>query len=380
MVAIRDETPHRLRKKLLAHPYSKTTLRRNQRWVAAQKYLARSFVSTLEGISSAESGPDIYDLAFAWSVDAISEYIYGPGTTLNLLADVPKARRVREEYEAQRAYQFLPLPTLVLRQLGYRPEINWIHTMQENAAARPDTGYGHMRKGMEEGRKNEVNADTLPPRNEEAIISSEMQDHMIAGIDTSAAVLTTCAWLLSLPTNRTWQSRLREELNSVEFPPTAADLEMLPLLDAIVKETLRLHSPVSGSQPRKTNKTVMLGPPGQRIIVPAGITVHAQAHTLHRSDAFEHPDEFDPGRWLHSSPEHLLEMERWYWPFGSGSRACIGMQLGLDNLKIALASLFASFHTETIEGTTYRLSKGVIAMPVSQDGYHLRLKIDRVAK
>lgn len=209
----------------------------------------------------------------------------------------------------------------------------------------------------------------------DALLFSELQDHMIAGIDTSASILTACAWTLSLPVNAQWQMRLRNELRSAKQPTAAADLEKLPMLDAILKEVFRLYAPVGGSQPRKTRRCVELGPHHHRLTVPSGTTVHSQAYTLHRSNVFKDPDTFDPGRWLETPPMELAELQRWYWPFGSGSRACIGAQLGTDNLKVAIATLFGKYHTEVMEGTTFALSKGIVSMPLDQGGYHLRLHL-----
>ncbi|KAK5115018.1 hypothetical protein LTR85_010056 [Meristemomyces frigidus] len=377
MVAMRDEGPHRVRKKMLAQPYLKTTIRNNQCWADAQQRLTETLVSALDKLAMPSSGVDFYDLAFAWSVDSITEYLFGPSASLDLLADIPKARQTREAYENQRAYQFLPLPSVLLHYMGYRPEIPWIRGMQQATQDKPNTVYQHLSQGVKAAREQPGPVDTPLSAKEGAIVMSEMQDHMVAGIDTSAVVLTTCAWLLSLPSNQVWQRRLREELHSAGSPTSAARLEPLPLLDAIVKEVLRLHAPVAGGQPRKTPKSIDLGPSGYQITVPAGVTVHSQAQTLHRSSAYRDPGRFDPGRWLHSSPEALAEMERWYWPFGSGSRACIGAQLGMDNLKIAVASLYGGFSTEVVDRSTFALSQGVVAMPVSQNGYHLRLRVRR---
>ena len=42
-----------------------------------------------------------YDLAFAWSVDSITEYVFGTSASLHLLADIARACRTRQEYESQ---------------------------------------------------------------------------------------------------------------------------------------------------------------------------------------------------------------------------------------------------------------------------------------
>ncbi|KAK5709833.1 hypothetical protein LTR17_019447 [Elasticomyces elasticus] len=355
MVALIDEASHRHRRKLLAQPYSKTSIRRNQRWIDAQPRLVRELHSALDKLATSSDTANFFDLAYAWAVDSISDYLFGVEASLHLLANIPKASRTRQEYDAQRAYQFLPLPSVLLDLLGYRPEILWIRGMQRFDGLDANTVFQHISQGL--GTSS----------NKEAVASAEMQDHMIAGIDTVDLALTACAWQLSL--NQAWQHRLHEELQSAQSHVLPAELEALPVLDAVVKEVLRLHVPLAGAQPRITTKCTMLGPPGSEISVPAGVTVYSQAHTLHRSPAFKDAETFDPGRWLESTPKALKEMERWYWPFGSGSRSCVGAQL---------ATLYGSFRTETVEGSTLITSKGVLAVPVSQNGCHLRLRVRRV--
>jgi len=57
------------------------------------------------------------------------------------------------------------------------------------------------------------------------------------------------AWALySLTQNKQVQTRLRQEVSEVSTDnPTIDDLNGLPYLDAVVRETLRLYPPVSGS-------------------------------------------------------------------------------------------------------------------------------------
>lgn len=380
MVAIKDEHSHRERKKMLQPPYTKTALRTDTRWLNAQATLSGRLKSALDEMSSRSSTMDFYDLAFAWSVDSTTEYVLGPNADSTLLCDLARARCMRKAYEQERSYQFLPLPTIVLKWMGYSPEISWVHQMIERAhsSSPKDSGtvMDHFVRALTRHHKA-FKASTSGDINE--LVFSEIQDHMVAGIDTSAIAFTACTYLLSMPVHHKWQDQLRDELPSVGYS-NAADLEKLSVLDAVLKEVLRLYAPVGGSQPRMTPDCVELGPPGHRVMVPKGVTVHSQAHTLHRSNAFPDPDVFDPGRWLHASPEDFTTMKRWYWPFGSGSRACIGMQLGTDNFKIAVATLYRNYRTEVGEGTSFAVSKGVIATPVDQGDYHLRIRLRSTMK
>lgn len=47
----------------------------------------------------------------------------------------------------------------------------------------------------------------------------------------------------------------------------------------------------------------------------------------------------------------------------------------MDNLKLAIATSFGDYSTGVVKGTGFAISRGVIAMPVDQGGYRLRLRV-----
>ena len=249
MVAMRDEERHRQRRKILAKPYGKTCLMGNQDWHVEQARLADDLVSGLGKLAKTNSELELYDVLFAWSVASTSTYIFGRGGSLNLLHNVPEAHRLREEYFSQRAYQFvgviLPFPPRVFHWMGYRPELLWIRRLQDQAQKAQKSPpkqaeadgwtpvYDNMKQGLDVLQEKQSSVDTRLSRDQTAILSSEMQDHFIAGIDTSLSALTACAWLLSVECNRQWQGRLREEARSVRRPSSDRELERLPFLNAV---------------------------------------------------------------------------------------------------------------------------------------------------
>ena len=76
------------------------------------------------------------------------------------------------------------------------------------------------------------------------MIPIEVPTFLAAGHETTA---TATGWLLcELAKNPDLQQKLREELFSVETDtPTMEELNELPYLDKVVRETLRLHPPVT---------------------------------------------------------------------------------------------------------------------------------------
>ncbi len=130
---------------------------------------------------------------------------------------------------------------------------------------------------------------------------------------------------------------LREELcrSTASSPATFTQRELhnLPLLDAVLMETLRLHSANPGSWPRRVPVTgCRLGPYSN---IPAGTVVSASSYSLHRNgEIFPQPEEWRPKRWLDVSSEKHSEMMRWFWAFGSGARMCLGRYFAIQSVFI----------------------------------------------
>lgn len=148
-------------------------------------------------------------------------------------------------------------------------------------------------------------------------MAAECMDHMAAGIDTTGDGLCFLMYELSLPGSTSKQQRLHEEI--IRNPE--ARLDELVYLDAVVKEGLRLFSPIPMSLPRYV-------PHGGRVIsgypIPAGSIVSCQAYSLHRMNdhIFPDPETFSPERWLDKEGE--LERNRAFFAFAAGGRGCVG--------------------------------------------------------
>lgn len=160
-------------------------------------------------------------------------------------------------------------------------------------------------------------------------IAAECADHLDAGLKTTSDTLMFALWALSLPGHRQYQEHLIAEVrnsksilagNESILPADVCD--RLPFLDAVIKETLRLYAPIPASQPRTSTRDTTID--GYHI--PAGTVVSCQAFSLHRNPkVFPDPNTFSPNRWLADNAE-TAEMKRWWWPFSSGARMCLGTQ------------------------------------------------------
>ncbi|KEF55058.1 uncharacterized protein A1O9_08711 [Exophiala aquamarina CBS 119918] len=200
----------------------------------------------------------------------------------------------------------------------------------------------------------------------QAEIYSDMLDQLGAGHETSAIALTYLYWELSKRPQLT--AALRTELLTLTPPihwplppgtglkdfrlPEPKQLDALSLLNAIVMETLRVHTPIPGIEPRISPHTAGGNTLGAYANIPGGVRVSSMPYTLHRNrDVFPDPDAFNPHRWLpsHTDEEQLKEMHRWFWAFGSGGRMCIGSHLATHEIKLLVAAIYSNWTTEIVD-------------------------------
>jgi cytochrome P450 len=162
-----------------------------------------------------------------------------------------------------------------------------------------------------------------------------------AGHETSTNALAWTFLLLSQHPDVT--ADLCDELDAVlrGAPPTVEDLARLPLLDAVVKESMRVLPPVP-MHPRIVAQDSELG--GYRL--PAGSELFLSIfHMHHDPDVFPNPDAFRPRRWETARPS-VYE----YNPFSAGPRMCIGAAFATMEIKIVLAMLLQRVRLEMPEG------------------------------
>lgn len=161
--------------------------------------------------------------------------------------------------------------------------------------------------------------------------NAELRDQVVslisAGFDTSSAALTWALYLLL--THPQTLTALRAELEA------GTDIRKLALLDAVVKETLRLYPPAPAGL-RETAEDVVY----KQYLIPAKSLLAYSIYVTQRQEAsFEAPLEFKPERWLNGFTPPPFS----YAPFGHGMRYCIGAQLATTLIKVHLASLLRHY-------------------------------------
>lgn len=168
-------------------------------------------------------------------------------------------------------------------------------------------------------------------------VVTEAGNLIVAGSDTTGITLTYLVWaVLSQPQ---LQQELEREVQDLKADYDDAILESLPLLNAVIKETLRLYGAAPGSLPRSV-------PEGGATLaghfIPEGVTVSTQSWTIHRDEnIFPNPDVFDASRWLKSEDTNSQSVSQMaFSPFGAGARTCLGIHLAYMELRLAATEFF----------------------------------------
>lgn len=162
-----------------------------------------------------------------------------------------------------------------------------------------------------------------------------------AGHETSA---NTLCWTLALLSQHPQvAAALHEELSSElrGDPPRVEQLARLPLLDAVVKESLRLLPSLPFNH-RIAGVDTELGGHG----IPRGTELVSSVYHTHRMpELYAQPRRFLPERWRDLDPGPYA-----YCPFGAGPRMCIGASFASMEIKLVLATLLQRFRLELPRG------------------------------
>jgi hypothetical protein len=171
-------------------------------------------------------------------------------------------------------------------------------------------------------------------------LSHEGRVLFAAGSHTVGTTLMTGVYYLLR--NPEAKQRLVDEVRTawpvLDQAPRHEDLEKLPFLTAVIKETLRIAITTPAGLPRVV-------PPSGAVIsgvkVPGGTVVSQSAlYVSFSEEIFAQPHDFLPDRWLQPESKAL---ESWLVAFSKGPRSCLGINLAYCELYLTFAYLFRRF-------------------------------------
>ncbi|EAZ15334.1 hypothetical protein OsJ_30752 [Oryza sativa Japonica Group] len=177
-------------------------------------------------------------------------------------------------------------------------------------------------------------------------IKGLIADLFVAGTDSGS---TAIEWaIVELLQNPQSMQKVKDEFRRVLGTRTEieeSDISQLPYLQAVLKETLRLHPSVPMTY-YKAEATVEV----QGYIIPKGTNIILNIWAIHRKpDVWADPDRFMPERFMETDTNFFGKHPE-FIPFGGGRRICLGLPLAYRMVHMVLASLLFHFDWKLPEG------------------------------
>ncbi|KAK4612752.1 Cytochrome P450 monooxygenase gsfF [Fulvia fulva] len=177
-------------------------------------------------------------------------------------------------------------------------------------------------------------------------VASEIGNVLGAGADTTAtSLMATLKYLIESPDDyRRVQQEVDDEHRQLNLGTDQAilyvELSKLPLLSAVIKETLRLHPAIVYQLPRVCPAaSTTIG----SYVIPAGVNISMSAAAVNRFCDASDADSWRPARWLEKESQML---DACVMTFGKGSRSCLGKNLALLEMYKCVASFVRNFDIE----------------------------------
>lgn len=173
---------------------------------------------------------------------------------------------------------------------------------------------------------------------DQQLTDQEIRDEMLtmlhAGQHTVASALSFTLHLIA--GDQRVQDELAKELAPLRRPlPSLDELSKLPMLDAVIEESLRLYPPAWGGVREALADDQLSGVP-----IKAGTPIVFSQFVTHRDPSlWEAAGDFRPCR---ADRAAGLDDFR-YFPFGGGPHLCIGKEIALLEMKLVIAAVLARF-------------------------------------
>ncbi|XP_050898086.1 licodione synthase [Lathyrus oleraceus] len=197
-------------------------------------------------------------------------------------------------------------------------------------------------------------------------IKALTMDFFTAGTDTTA--ISTEWALVELMKNQSLLRQAREEIESIVGKNRLveeSDVPNLPYLQAIVKETFRLHPPVA-----MVTRNCVTECKVENYVIPQNSLLFVNIWSMGRNpEIWKNPLEFRPERFLKNGEGDSVDVRGQHFqllPFGSGRRMCPGVSLAMQEIPALLGSIIQCFDFKVVDHKTGEILSDVGEIDVDE--------------
>ncbi|KAK7045184.1 cytochrome P450 [Favolaschia claudopus] len=290
--------------------------------------------------------------------DAIAVYI--PKPLLRLMINLPSS-----------AFRALRASKMLSRNIGWR-------LVREKLGA-PDGSYdADIYSSLLHADKKDSTKKTLHP----ADLVAQTSLILLAGQDTTANTLAF--GMLELAQRPELQARLREEIYTTLSTAGSSDqYDNMPLLNAFIKETLRMYPaaalservaledsviPLATPITTRSGKTIDAIPVGKGQVVMLGVAAYQRLDSRWGAKS----EEFDPERWLDGRVRQGEAIGPYanLLSFFAGPHTCLGWRFAILEMQTIVCDLIGKFAFSTSENEDgpFRLRLATTLLPLNGKG------------
>lgn len=182
---------------------------------------------------------------------------------------------------------------------------------------------------------------------DQRVLMSYISTNFLAGSDTTGVTMRSMIWYV-LHTPGVLE-KLRKELDAKvdSYPPDYATAMDLKYMDAVIRESLRIHPIGSFVFERVVPATGHTTPSGKSL--PPGTTIGTTPWTFNFDEDLWGPEprKFKPERWLQGKDESAVDYEKRVnmmkhndFSFSYGPRACLGKHIAWMEMVEVMPTLF----------------------------------------
>ena len=344
---ITSEEPFHMRQRRIAAPAF-----HRQRINAYADQIVASAVAARERLAASAEPFDIAAASMELSLEIVARTLFDTRVDDDIRRINDEVNTIMDLYNFIVAFprieSFLHLPIPGIRQFRQskaRLDAVVDRLIAERRHTGVDTDRGDLLSMLLSSRDELLDADGQPTGEFVQMSDPQVRDEVLtiflAGYETVANGLTWTWYLLSQ--NPEVEAKLHEELDRVlgtgpeRRLPTLADYPALRYTEMVFAESMRLYPP-AWAMGRMSTRPIELGP----YRIPPGAHFFFSQYMMSRTEEF-YPDplRFDPERF--SVEAKAARPKYAYFPFGGGSRQCIGESFAWMEGVFSIATLAQAY-------------------------------------